>query len=127
MSSVTSEFAQVARRVGYFVCTADVSGYTDVSQSTVDYNSWNANITNVRIPSGTVLEDMGELAKVNGYILRKVRNVSTIAAGGGAAPIITGSASYTAFIVVPGGEYPMAGVSTVGTPDLRVAIVARLG
>ena len=122
MSSVHAEFAQVSRRVGYFICTSDVSGYTDVSQSTVDYNSWNANITNFRVSAGQVLEDMGELAKVNGYILRKVRNVSVVAPGGGAL-----SPNPTFWIVVPGGEYPMAGVATVGTPDLRVAAVARLG
>ncbi len=127
MSSVTSEFAQVSRRVGYFICVSGGSfGYTDVSQSTVDYNSWNITAASTTaIATNAILEDMGEIAKVNGYILRKVRNVSTIAPGGGAA-FNPGSTVYTFWIVVPGGEYPMAGVASA-TPALSVAPVARLG
>jgi hypothetical protein len=119
MSSVTSAFAQVDRRIGYFICTADVSGYTDVSASTVDYNSWNANTTFTRFTTGQILEDMGELAKFQGYIFRKVRNVSTPAPGGGVVlPYF--------WIVVPGGEYPMAGVASA-SGSFTVAPVARLG
>jgi hypothetical protein len=125
MSSVTSEFAQVARRVGYFICTGDVSGYTVTQNATT--NSWSAAaVTGTLYSQNTILEDMGEIAKVNGQILRKVREVVQTYAGG-AAP--------TYFIVTPGGEYPVQGFPVAGgTPSatalatsLPVARVARLG
>ncbi len=117
MSSVTSAFAQVAPRVGYFICVSGCTVYTDVSENAIDHNSWNANTTSQVIAVGTILEDMGEIAKVSGQILRKVRPVVQVATGTG---VLT-----TYWIVVPGGEYPIAGVATAGT--LTVAAVARLG
>lgn len=116
MSSITSAFAQVDRRIGYFVCVSGPVLTYDVSQNTSTYNSWNANVTAVTYAANAVLEDMGEIARVSGAIFRKVRLVTQFPAGG-AAP------SY--WIVVPGGEYPNAGtaVSTPYTP----ALVARLG
>jgi hypothetical protein len=118
MSSVTSAFAQVDRRIGYFICVSGSVQNYDVSQSTVDYNSWNVNTLST-YPQGTVLEDMGEIAKYQGSILRKVRAVTAVPGGGAAS---------TAWIVVPGGEYPMAGYGTSATTaGLTPAIVARLG
>ena len=118
MSSVHAEFAQVARRVGYFLCVGDVSGYTVTEGA--DYNSYSAVvIAGNSFSTNDILEDMGEIAKFNGSILRKVRKVTAIPAGGALA---------TVFIVVPGGEYPMAGYGTSPTTaGLAPARVARLG
>jgi len=118
MSSVTSDFAQVARRVGYFLCVGDVSGYTVTEDAGA--NTWTATvIPGTQFSANDVLEDMGEFAKYQGNILRKVRKVTQVAAGG---------ALSTVFIVVPGGEYPMAGYGTSPTATgLAPARVARLG
>jgi hypothetical protein len=125
MSSVTSEFAQISRRAGYFITLAnDVSGYTVVQNATT--NSWSISTTVPVLAFGAanqILEDMGEIAKVDGQILRKVRAVTQTYAGG-AAP--------TYYIVMPGGEYPIqgfpvAGGSPTATYGLPVAKVARLG
>lgn len=116
MSSVTSQMAQIGRRIGYFIATADCSGY-DVSQSTVNYNSWNANRT-TQVVGDSILQDMGEIAKVNGQVLRKVRLVTQNPAGGIAS---------TFFIVMPGGEYPVQGYGAGSYSGLPPATVARLG
>ena len=118
MSSVTSVTAQIGRRINYFYVIADCSGY-DVSQSIVNYNSWNANRT-TQIEDTSVLQDMGEVAKVGGQILRKVRLVKP------GQTEATGNLNAVVFwIVMPGGEYPVQGVATGG--GLPVAPVARLG
>ena len=123
MSSVTSSYAQVARRLGYFRCLADVSGYA-VAENTSTYNDWtitSTGATTTTYTSGSILEDMGEIARIggatgSGQILRKVRNVTQVTAGG-ALP--------TYFIVMPGGELP---ISVAGSGSvLAVAAVARLG
>jgi hypothetical protein len=118
MSSVTSDFAQVARRVGYFLCVGDVSGYTVTEDAGA--NTWTATvIAGTQFSANDVLEDMGEIAKYQGNILRKVRKVTQVAAGGALAAV---------FIVVPGGEYPMApGLVTPSGTGLTPARVARLG
>jgi hypothetical protein len=117
MSSVTSAFAQVDRRVGYFICVSGCTVYTDVSANS-DNNSWNVNSgSSQTITVGTIFEDMGEIAKYQGAILRKVRPVAQVAGG---AAVLT-----TYWIVVPGGEYPVAGVP--GPSGLTVGAVARLG
>ncbi len=125
MTSVGTEFAQVARRVGYFLCVGDVSGYT-VSEG-ADYNSWSAVvIAGNSFSTNDVLEDMGEVAKYQGNILRKVRKVAASATAGG--PVAAGGALSPVWIVVPGGEYPMAGYGTSATAaGLVPARVARLG
>lgn len=117
MSSIQSEFAQVARRVGYFICVSGSVTAYDVSQNTTNYNSWNVNSAST-YAQGTVLEDMGEIAKYQGSILRKVRAVTQVPAGGNATPY---------WIVVPGGEYPIAGYGSGGASALTAALVARLG
>ncbi len=124
MSSVTSEFAQVARRVGYFITlAADISGYSFAAPT--DANAWPAptvaTVANFGVTGlNTVLEDMGEIAKYNGQIYRKVRVVTQTNAGG-ARPAF--------WILVPGGEYPVQGYPTPGTASglNTVSLVARLG
>lgn len=125
MSSVTAAFAQVARRVGYFLCVGDVSGYTVTEGA--DYNSWSATpVAANSFVTNDVLEDMGEIAKYQGNILRKVRKVAASNTAGG--PVAGGGALATTWIVVPGGEYPMAGYGTSATAaGLVPARVARLG
>jgi hypothetical protein len=122
MSSVTSQMAQIGRRINYFINISGgaTTGYTDVSQSTVNYNSWNVTVgSTTSIASQAILQDMGEVAKYNGQILRKVRLVTQFPAGGINTPI---------WIVVPGGEYPMQGYGSGGAAGaLAVATVARLG
>ena len=119
MSSVTSQMAQIGRRINYFRCLADISGY-DVSQNTTDYNSWKVNVNaGTQSTSGTILQDMGEMAKVSGQIFRKVREIVNQTQATGALT------SEVFWIVVPGGEYPVQGVATGG--GLAVTAVARLG
>ena len=125
MSSVTSAFAQIDRRIGYFRCLGDVSGYTVTEGA--DYNSWSATVVaGNSFVTNDVLEDMGEFAKYQGNILRKVRKVAASATAGG--PVAAGGALAAVWIVVPGGEYPMAGYGTSATATgLVPARVARLG
>jgi hypothetical protein len=130
MSSVTSVTAQIARRIGYFITVGDISSSCfDVSQSTVNYNSWDADaLTAATVggaaygaitgATGQVLQDMGEMAKVNGQIYRKVRKVTQYPAGGINTPV---------WIIVPGGEYPMQGYGAGSYSGLAPAPVARLG
>jgi hypothetical protein len=131
MSSVTAAFAQVARRVGYFITlAADISGYT-VSENTTTYNAWtaadipiatlqSAASYNMGTGSGKILEDMGDLAVVSGQLYRKVRRVDQTATGG---------TFQTFWIILPGGEYPIAGRGASGyaAGTGNPAAVARLG
>lgn len=121
MSSVTSQIAQIGRRINYFSVIADCSGYT-VGVDTANYNSWAAPSAAINYGTTAVLQDMGEIAKYKGQILRKVRAVDLTEAGGKATAY---------FIVMPGGEYPVQGASatTLGSPlsILPIAKVARLG
>ena len=124
MSSVTSQIAQIGRRINYFRVIADCSGYTMAVAA--DNNSWSAPVAAANYTeSTTILQDMGEIAKYNGQILRKVRAIS---APGTPAGGVLGAY----FIVMPGGEYPTQGMSsttvTTGSVSvLPVAQVARLG
>lgn len=122
MASVIAKTAQIPRRLGYFITTTgDLSNNTyDV---TVGVNEWTAaKRTGVAaITTGTVLQDMGEIAKVNGQIYRKVRVAAQYPSG----VSVTGAVT-TFWIVVPGGEYPVQGVDGTGTIVLP-ASVARLG
>lgn len=117
MSSVGSVTAQIGRRINYFRCLADISGYT-VAQGT---DAWSAPalIASTIASSGAILQDMGETAKYNGAILRKVRLIDSVTEATGNLN------SVVFFIVVPGGEYPVAGVAT--GVSLAVTPVARLG
>ena len=128
MSSVTSHIAQVGRRINYFIATRDTSGYalSTIVQGT-DNNSWafatGKSATDISgISSGVILQDMGEMAKLNGQVLRKVRVANQFPSGVAATGIPT-----TYWIVVPGGEYPIQGVSYSAAGSLPVAQVARLG
>jgi hypothetical protein len=124
MSSAVSRIAQIGRRINYFMCLADISSSTYNVTVNSDNNSWAASplspsTTPVRpatSANSTILQDMGEIAKVGGQLLRKVRIVNKNPAGGDGA---------TFFIVMPGGEYPTQGVQPAGA--LSVAAVARLG
>jgi len=130
MSSATSSYAQVDRRIGYFITLSDISGFTVAENST--YNAWTAEVITAAnmtaiygggtaFAANQILEDMGEIAKVNGQIYRKVRKVTQTHAGG-ALP--------TFFIILPGGEYPIQGFPLAGgaLPTLNtIANVARLG
>jgi hypothetical protein len=127
MSSASSKPAQIARRLGYFIGTGDVSGYafsTIVEDSA--YNGWTfASGTSVTTlvtvcAANGILQDMGETAKVSGNLLRKVRVVSQNPSG-----VATGGGVTNFWIVMPGGEYPVQGVSSAGS--FAVAKVARLG
>lgn len=124
MSSTLARTAQVSRRINYFLCLADISSATFNVTVNSDNNSWAAaalttSTTPVRptiTANSTILQDMGEIAKVGGQILRKVRKVSQNPAGGIDTPF---------WIVMPGGEYPTQGVAATGA--LTPAQVARLG
>ncbi len=121
MSSVTSQIAQIGRRINYFrTLAADVSGYTIAAAA--DNNSWGAPVAAILYANNTILQDMGEIAKYRGQIFRKVRSVDLTEAGGKATAY---------FIVMPGGEYPVQGASatTLGAAlsVLPVSQVARLG
>ena len=59
------------------------------------------------------------MAKLNGQILRKVRVANQFPSGVAANGSVT-----TYWIVMPGGEYPVQGVSST---TLVPALVARLG
>ena len=119
MSSVTSQIAQIGRRINYFSVIADCSGYTLAAG---DSNSWGLPSAAVNFGTAAVLQDMGEIVKYKGQILRKVRAVDSTPAGGNATAY---------FIVMPGGEYPVQGISatTLGSAIsvLPIAKVARLG
>ena len=110
--------SQIQSCHNYFRCIADISGYT-VAAGT-DSNSWTATvITGTKASLGALLQDMGEMAKVSGQVLRKVRLIDSQTEA-------TGNLDSVVFwIVVPGGEYPVQGVATGG--GLAVAAVARLG
>ena len=117
MSSVTSGFAQIAPRVGYFMCVSGtVTSYTVTERD--DKNSW-AVASGSTFAAGSILQDLGEIARVDGAIFRKVRKVDTNPAGGSVAI----NAPY--WIVVPGGEYPNYGRATA--TGYTPAAVARLG
>ena len=127
MSSVGSFVAQKESRTGYFYVISDLSGTGAAGtgfEFDVSSNSscvWTAQIKNPQIScvAGTILQDMGEIAKVGGSILRKVRVVDSQAEA-------TGNTNSVVFwIVVPGGEYPVAGVSSADYTN--VAPVTRLG
>lgn len=127
MASVIAKTAQIGRRLGYFIGTSDVSGYafsTIVEDSAS--NGWTfatgtsvTSLVTVCAANG-ILQDMGEIAKVSGNLLRKVRVVSQNPAG-----VATGGAVTNFWIVMPGGEYPVQGVSGAGS--FVPARVARLG
>jgi hypothetical protein len=124
MSSAVSRIAQIGRRINYFLCLADISSAEYNVTVNSDNNSWAAEaLTGSTTPARqattanvTILQDMGEIAKVGGQLLRKVRIVSQNPAGGINTPF---------WIVMPGGEYPTYGKPSAGT--LSVAAVARLG
>jgi len=124
MSSVTSQIAQIGRRINYFrTLAADVSGYTMAVAA--DNNSWAAPVAATLYANNTILQDMGEIAKYNGQILRKVRAIS-------APGTPAGGVATAYFIVMPGGEYPTQGMSsttvTTGSVSvLPISAVARLG
>lgn len=119
MASVTSNIAQIGRRLGYFITTtSDLSNNTyDVTASV---NDWSVvKRTGVTaIATSTILQDMGEIAKFNGQLFRKVRIAAQYPAGVALDGTVT-----TFWIVMPGGEYPVQGGSGAITP----ASVARLG
>jgi hypothetical protein len=116
MSSVTSGFAQIAPRAGYFICVSgSVTNYTVTEGS--DKNSWTVDSGSTAYALGTILQDMGEIARASGAIFRKVRAVTTDPAGGDATAY---------WIVVPGGEYPNYGRDSSTSPYVP-AKVARLG
>lgn len=118
MSSVTSAFAQIAPRVGYFICVSgSVTSY--VIKEGDNKNSWYEDGTGATYAIGTILQDLGEIARVDGAIFRKVRAVTTDPAGGSVAI----NPAY--WIVVPGGEYPNYGRDTA--TGYNPATVARLG
>lgn len=112
MSSTTSSFAQVGRRVGYFIC---LSGNIPTYTITAGVNGWTKSGPVNRYSQNDILQDMGEIAKIDGTYFRKVAYVEQYAGGG---------AIETHWIVVPGGEYPIPGVDVEGPAP---AHVARLG
>lgn len=116
MSSVTSQIAQIGRRINYLRVSADCSGYTMAAGT--DSNSWAAPSAAVNFATSTILQDMGEIAKYGGQVFRKVRAVTQ-------TPIVAGGVATAYFIVMPGGEYPVQGVPAGSV--LAVAQVARLG
>ena len=122
MSSVGSAFAQIGARRGYFIATGSVVQYAitqDVNGAVVAAGV----VAGSSYSSGAILEDMGEIAKYGGFLFRRVRAVTQIPTGN-----IT-VASY--FIAMPGGEYPIQGVSAAGLDStggsIVAAPVARLG
>ena len=116
MSSVTSQIAQIGRRINYFRALGDVSGYL-VSGVTFDVKGITALPTAVKIAAyGGLLQDMGAMYQFGGQIFRQVRVISKNPAGGDAVPYL---------ICMPGGEYPTHGVSLEGA--IVAAPVARLG
>jgi hypothetical protein len=117
MSSVTSQMAQVGRKINYFRALDTVSGYL-LSGVTFDAKGISAvpSLTTVTT-SGNILQDMGAMYQYNGQIFRQVRVVSQNPAGGDAAPYL---------ICMPGGEYPVHGRSAAG-PIATPAAVVRLG
>ena len=120
MSSVTSSFAQVGRRIAYFRPTATVTTYTIDETGP---NTWGTPASSgVTYGTSDLLEDMGVTARISatGQIFRKIRVVTQVPAGGSALAY---------WICMPGGEYPIAGVGSDATTALGVAVapVVRLG
>jgi hypothetical protein len=129
MSSVTSQMAQIGRRINYFISVADVSGLAGAAiVAGSDSNSWTyatgysaTTLVQIATAAGTILQDMGEMAKLNGQVLRKVRLIDNQAEATG------NTSSVVYWIVVPGGEYPIQGYPNGLATPLPVAKVARLG
>ncbi len=115
MSSVTSQMAQVGRKINYFrVITADISGYASPVFDAKGITSLGSATSVATI--GQILQDMGAMYQFNGQIFRQVRVVSQNPAGGIASSFL---------ICMPGGEYPVHGVAAAGA--ITPAAVVRLG